>query len=131
MGGVERRIRAGQERKDGQGSATIEQGSAQTQEGEGEDQRVQPVAEGRPARPRESEERLAGAGIGLERVASTAWAQPVGGGRRSRFVLRVRLSDPHDGRSARRRRPVALVADRDRYRTPGGGPRTRAGSSPR
>ena len=45
-----RAIRARKESKNGQGPATIEQGSAQAEEGEGEDQRVAAVAEGRLGR---------------------------------------------------------------------------------
>ena len=55
---AERRFRARQESGGGQGSDEIEQGSAQAEEGEGEDHRSQPVAEGRSARAGASEERL-------------------------------------------------------------------------
>src|SRR6185437_16438859 len=44
--------------QDGEGSATIEQGSPQAEKGENQDHRRQAVAEGRSARIGESEERL-------------------------------------------------------------------------
>src|SRR5437868_7880831 len=44
------------ENRDGQGTATIEQGSAQAQEGEGQDHRRPTVPEGRRARSRKSQE---------------------------------------------------------------------------
>ena len=52
--------RGEEETSHGQGPAKIEQRSAQTEEGEGQDQCLAALAEGRRARAGESEEQLAG-----------------------------------------------------------------------
>src|SRR5438309_2112792 len=49
------------ESSDGQGSDEVEQGSAQAEEGQGQDQCLPTVPEGRPARAREPQEQLAAA----------------------------------------------------------------------
>src|SRR6185437_16425409 len=48
-----------EEIRHGQGTDEVEQGSAKAEEGEGQDDRRQSVAEGRHARPRKPQERLA------------------------------------------------------------------------